>query len=97
MFALAEPLLARLPANPQSRSGHFLRDIPAGYLETLQTGTNRITDPDVAAYYDHLRLVIAGPLWNAERLTTIARLLLGRYDHLLAKSWSAAGLPAVAR
>lgn len=97
MFALAEPLLARLPANPQSRSGHFLRDIPAGYLETLQTGTNRIADPDVAAYYDHLRLVIAGPLWSADRLMTIVRLLLGRYDHLLAKYWLAAGAPVAAR
>jgi arabinofuranosyltransferase len=88
MFALAEPLLARLPANQQSRTGHFLRDIPAGYLETLQTGTNQIADPDVAAYYDRLRLVIRGPLWSADRMMTIANLVVGRYDHLLDKSWS---------
>ena len=88
MFALADPLLARLPANPQSRTGHFLRDIPAGYIETLQTGRNQIADPDVAAYYEHLRLVIGGPLWSVDRMTTIVELLLGRFDRLLAGPWS---------
>jgi arabinofuranosyltransferase len=88
MFALADPLLARLPANPESRAGHHVRDIPAGYLETLQTGTNRLADPGLKAYYDHLRLVIGGPLWSADRLATIAGLVLGRFDHLLARFWS---------
>jgi arabinofuranosyltransferase len=89
MFALSDPLLARLPANPNSRSGHLLRDIPAGYLETLESGTNRLADPDLAAYYDRLRLVISGPLWDVERISTTARLLFGRFDHLLAGAWSA--------
>lgn len=89
MFALSEPLLARLPANPLSRSGHFLRDIPAGYLETLETGDNRLADPELAAYYDRLRLVIRGPLWSGDRAKRIAGLVLGRYDHLLARQWSA--------
>jgi arabinofuranosyltransferase len=88
IFALADPLLARLPANPQSRIGHFLRDVPVGYPETLQTGTNQIADPDLAAYYEHLRLVISGPLWSVERMTTLVELLLGRFDHLLASAWS---------
>ena len=89
MFALSDPLLARLPANPNSRSGHLLRDIPAGYLETLESGTNRLADPDLAAYYDRLRQVISGPLWDVERISTTARLLFGRFDHLLAGAWSA--------
>lgn len=90
MFALSDPLLARLPANPNSRSGHLLRDIPAGYLETLESGTNRLADPNLAAYYDRLRLVISGPLWDVERLATTGRLLVGGFDHLLAGTWSAA-------
>jgi arabinofuranosyltransferase len=68
IFALSDPLLARLPANPDSRTGHFLRDIPAGYIETLETGQNRLTDPDLAAYYDQLRRVISG-LGHAAALT----------------------------
>jgi arabinofuranosyltransferase len=89
MFALSEPLLARLPANPDSRTGHFLRDIPAGYIETLETGQNRLADPNLAAYYDRLRCVISGPLWSVDRLATVADLLLGRFDHLLAPTWAA--------
>ena len=87
-FALSDPLLARLPANRDSRTGHFLRDIPAGYLETLESGSNRLADPDVSAFYDRLRLVIGGPLWSLDRMSAIGPLLLGRYDHLLARSWS---------
>jgi arabinofuranosyltransferase len=88
LFALSDPLLARLPANLNSRTGHFLREIPAGYIETIETGTNRITDPDISAFYDRLRLVISGPLWSLDRWTATANLLLGRYDHLLARSWA---------
>jgi arabinofuranosyltransferase len=87
MFALAEPLLARLPAHPASRSGHLLRDIPAGYVETLETGTNRIKDPNIAAFYDRLSLVISGQLWDRNRVVAGINLLLGRYDHLLAAEW----------
>jgi arabinofuranosyltransferase len=87
IFALSEPLLARLPADINSRTGHWFREVPAGYIETLETGVNRLADPDIAAFYDRLRLVIAGPLWNRERLAATVNLLLGRYDHLLATEW----------
>ncbi|MCK6585006.1 MAG: hypothetical protein L6Q49_18065, partial [Anaerolineales bacterium] len=44
--ALADPLLARLPTHQKKwRIGHFGRDLPAGYLETLETGVNQIEDP----------------------------------------------------
>lgn len=36
VFALSDPLLARLPADPGSRIGHFLRPRPAGYLVRLE-------------------------------------------------------------
>ncbi|MXZ71436.1 MAG: hypothetical protein F4Z04_08015 [Acidobacteria bacterium] len=36
VFALSDPLLARLPARPGSRIGHFTRPRPAGYLERLE-------------------------------------------------------------
>lgn len=82
-FALTDPLLARLPAHPESRPGHYLRDIPAGYLASLESGTNQIADPNLAAYYDRLRLAIAGPLWSPSRVKTALALIAGRYDHSL--------------
>jgi arabinofuranosyltransferase len=80
-FALSDPLLSRLPAIRGSRTGHYLRDIPAGYLESLESQRNRIADPDLAAFYDRLRVAVAGPLWNRSRLTTAAGLMAGRYNH----------------
>ena len=37
--ALSDPLLARLPVSPrlyfEFYAGHFFRDLPAGYLESI--------------------------------------------------------------
>jgi arabinofuranosyltransferase len=82
-YGLADALLARLPAKPDSRVGHYERSIPDGYFETIETGVSRIANPNVSCYYQRLRLVIAGPIWNAERFATIAEFLVGRYDGLL--------------
>jgi arabinofuranosyltransferase len=65
------------------RIGHFLRNVPAGYLETVLTGSNRIEDPELAAYYDRLALVTRGPLWSWKRIVEIVRMNLGRYNHLI--------------
>jgi arabinofuranosyltransferase len=46
--ALSDPLLARLPTHQKKwRIGHFGRDLPDGYLETLETGENQIKDPNM--------------------------------------------------
>jgi arabinofuranosyltransferase len=82
-FALSDPLLSRLPAIRGSRTGHYLRDIPAGYLESLESQTNQIANPDLAAFYDRLRVAVSGPLWSRSRLTSAAALMTGRYDHHL--------------
>src|SRR5581483_9655347 len=58
--ALGDALLARLPADVPWRVGHYRPSLPAGYVDTLQSGRNVIRDPDIAAYYDKLRLVNAG-------------------------------------
>jgi arabinofuranosyltransferase len=73
-FALTDPLLARRPANPASRIGHFERRVPAGYVETLRTGRNRLESPRLAAFYDDLVLITRGPLWTRERWAAIFRL-----------------------
>ncbi len=82
-YALSDPLLSRLPAIPGSRTGHYLRDIPAGYLESLESHTNQIADPDLSVFYDRLRVAVAGPLWDRSRVMTAAALMAGRYDHYL--------------
>jgi len=84
-YALADPLLARLPpAKPEHFvAGHLEREIPAGYLEARATGDTSGMDPALAAYYEKLRLVVAGPLFSAARLRAILGLQTGAYDDLL--------------
>lgn len=76
-------MLARLPAEAPWRIGHFVRQIPDGYTETITSGHNVIGDPGVGAYYERLRVITEGRLLSRERLRTILRMNLGRYDHYL--------------
>jgi arabinofuranosyltransferase len=80
VYGLSDPLLARLPACRGWRIGHFRRAIPEGYLETLSSGANQLTDPDLRAYYDVLHLVADGPLWDRKRLAGVAALVTGQYN-----------------
>ena len=76
-LALADALLARLPAKPDWRIGHYQRNIPEGYRETVDAGINHIKDPEIAALYDELWRVTAGPIWSWDRWRAIVRLNLG--------------------
>jgi arabinofuranosyltransferase len=78
-LALAEPLLARLPAWPRSRAGHFGRDIPAGYPETIESGRNSLVDPQLARFYNRLHLIVSGPLWSRQRFSNIATMQFVMY------------------
>jgi arabinofuranosyltransferase len=90
VLGLADPLLARLPAvrfdpnfalirpEPENwRIGHFLRAVPAGYVQTIATGENHIADPGLAAVYDDLAVITRGPLASGERWRAILRMNLG--------------------
>jgi arabinofuranosyltransferase len=86
-FGLADPLLARLPADPSRtyRVGHFARALPAGYREVVMTGNGRLIDPQLNAFYERLVLITQSDhLFAGERLRAIIALNLGRYDHYLA-------------
>lgn len=83
VMALSDPFLARLPmARPDGaeewRIGHFKRDLPAGYTETVSSTINRIEDPRLAKLYDEMRLVTTGPLFSGARWRAIVRLNLGQ-------------------
>lgn len=84
VFALADPLLARLPAIDAYRGafriGHGTRAIPRGYPETLRSGTNQIEDPQLAQLYEKLVLICRGDIWSRERWKAIAAMNLGKYD-----------------
>lgn len=92
LFALSDPLRARLPGvvlgtfnRPDFkawRAGHSRRPIPEGYLESLESGENRIADPDLARFYDVVRLVTRGPLLDPGRIRAAAELTLGVHDPL---------------
>ena len=80
-LGLADPLLARLPISRRSLAcfqiGHFARRIPAGYVESCESGGNLVADPGLADYYEGLRTITRGPLWTAERWRCIARYNVG--------------------
>ncbi len=82
-YGLGDPLLARLPADPDSRIGHFKRCVPPGYVRTIASGRNQIHDKEIAQYYDKLSIIIRGRIFDPERLKTIVVMNTGGYDHLI--------------
>ena len=59
--------------------GHYPRELPEGYVETLRTGQNRIVDPQTHQLYEALALITRGPLLEPQRLATVVRMnLLGQ-------------------
>ena len=76
-FGIGDPLLARRPARPGWRIGHFQRDIPQRYVESIERGENLIYDSTIAAQYERIRTVTQGPLWSRRRWRAIRQLNLG--------------------
>jgi arabinofuranosyltransferase len=77
--ALADPLLARLPAlyDVNWRIGHFNRELPSGYTQSFLDGKNLILDPATRRFWDVIRTVTRGPLFSIDRFKAILRLNLG--------------------
>ncbi|MBL9076616.1 MAG: hypothetical protein JNL08_03880 [Planctomycetes bacterium] len=84
---LLDPLLMRLPVGDLHdwRIGHFYRRVPAGYLESIATGTNRIEHPGLARYWDAVRSATRDPLFAAERWRNLFALWTGALDAGLAE------------
>jgi arabinofuranosyltransferase len=73
---LSDPLLARLPALKKREwgIGHFFREIPEGYLNSIQSHENLIADQATKDFYSAIKLVTQGPLLSWDRLKMIALL-----------------------
>jgi arabinofuranosyltransferase len=86
-WAITDPLLARLPSvhRTQFRIGHFERDLPQGYIESLETNKNLVSQPSLAVYYDHLNLIVSGDLWLPGRFVEILKINFGGYQKYLAE------------
>lgn len=86
---LADPLLARLPAefNPYWRVGHLDRSRVLieleGYNDTVLTGENQLTDSNLRTYYDYLALITRGRIFSGERFRAIYHMNLGHFDYLI--------------
>ena len=84
-YGLVDPLLARLPIPDiyEWRIGHFMRPWPTGYLETLESRVNQISDPQLAEFYDYLTIITRGDILDRQRLITVWKMNTGQYKHLL--------------
>ena len=81
-LALSDPFLARLsPQLEHWRIGHFWRNVPQGYLETIKQDQNRIENKKLAEFYAKIRLVTRGELFSVERWSTIGALNLNLFNN----------------
>lgn len=86
-YALGDPFLSHLPAvhEPNWRIGHMWREVPAGYRETVwvRDGENNIENEDLKQYYEVIKLITRGDLFNRDRIKAIIDMNTGKYDYLI--------------
>ena len=70
---LSDPLIARLPARQDQtrKMGHFERELPLGYIESVRSGQNALVDEATRNYYEYIKLITQGPLLSWDRLKAI--------------------------
>ena len=85
LYALGDPFLSKLPAVREDnwRIGHMWREAPVGYNETVLYGDNEIENESLREYYEVIKLITRGPLWDKNRLKAVIDINLGKYDHLI--------------
>jgi len=84
-LALADPLLARIPAKRMVnwRIGHMERILPERYLQSLMLQENKLEDAQLREYYDKLLLITRGSLSDPRRLVEIWKMNTGQYEYLI--------------
>ncbi len=86
-YGLCDPLLSKLPiySSRTWRVGHYGRSVPSGYIETLQSGENRIAHPKVRELYRVTKILSQDPIWSYERFREILKMNTHSYDRLIRK------------
>lgn len=80
ILALADAFLARLPALPGTRVGHYQRRLPPGYIETVLNVAPTTEIEVLRPLLDDVTLVTRAPLFAEGRWSAIWRLLSGHYS-----------------
>lgn len=85
LYGLGDPYLSKLPAVYEEgwRIGHMYREAPEGYYESIMFGGNQIRNEAASEYYDVIRLITHGDLFDSERIKAIIDINLGKYDYLI--------------
>jgi arabinofuranosyltransferase len=72
VYGLCDPLLSRLPSSEErGRPGHWRRELPAGYVETLGSGENIVQDDVLAGFVEDLHAATRGPLLAPGRVVAV--------------------------
>lgn len=79
--SIADAFTARLPAAKRWRIGHFAREWPEGYENTLRQGVNLIKDKKLSGFYDKISLITKGKLFSRERFKAILEVNFGKGDY----------------
>ncbi len=83
-YALADPLLARISVQGKWRIGHFARNVPIGYKESLESNINVIKDKNINEFYKKMRIITQSKrIFSLKRLKTILMMNTGYYDKFL--------------
>ncbi|MBR5407737.1 MAG: glycosyltransferase family 39 protein [Lachnospiraceae bacterium] len=85
LYALGDPFLSKLPAVREDnwRIGHMWREAPVGYAETVLYGEDVIENDSIREYYEIIKLITRGSIWDKDRLNAVIGINTGRYDHLI--------------
>ena len=59
------------------------REAPVGYIETVMDGENVIDNEGAREYYEVIKLITRGSLWDRNRLRAVIDINTGKYDHLI--------------
>ena len=83
-FAITDPLLARMPVSRWRRIGHFRREIPPGYINSVSDGTEVIEDPMLNEFYKKVKIITQDTdLFSPQRIKTIILFNFGAYNNLI--------------
>lgn len=85
-LGLGDGFISKIPIREGEYNmvGHYNRIVPAGYIETVYYGENKIENENLAKYYDKLSIIQkSDDLFAWDRLKEIWNVNTGKYDYLI--------------